>query len=183
MGVNVHRWLDLLRQALSRAGAADVRFRQSLPLGLLSTGAFPPTLQKQFRELFQLLAQTANLEGAVAAMTEAFVGKLAASPHDYFAVDDADRIDMDTTLERAPGAICRVVRKGDGVTLHAPGTRLDGPAKIAPALQFIARTQRFTPRALPDDLTADAKLVLVRRLIRERLLRVVNPPASAAREP
>ncbi len=42
VGIRVFRWLDLLQQALASAGAADVRFRQSLPLGLLSTGASPP---------------------------------------------------------------------------------------------------------------------------------------------
>ncbi len=123
VGLRVFRWMDLLQQALAGAGAADVRFRQSLPLGLLSTGASPPTLQEKFRELLQLLAQSANLEGAVGAMTEAFVGKLAASPHDYFAVVDAEGIELDTVVERAPGVICRVVRKGDRVTLHAPGRR------------------------------------------------------------
>ena len=60
--------------------------------------------------------------------------------------------------------------------------RIDGPAKIAPALHFISRTERFTPRDLPDNLTSDAKLVLVRRLIREKLLRVANPSANAAGE-
>ncbi len=91
----------------------------------------------------------------------------------------ADRIGLDTMVEAAPGAIFRVVPAGDLVSLHAPGIRIDGPARIAPALRFIARTRRFTPRALPDNLTPDAKLVLVRRLIREKLLTVVNPPADA----
>jgi hypothetical protein len=96
---------------------------------------------------------------------------------------DPVRIVLDTTLEPAPGAIFRVVQTGDVVSLHGPGTRIDGPAKIAPALQFIGRMQRFTPRALPDNLTPDAKLVLVRRLVREKLLTVVNPPSNAAGEP
>ena len=118
--------------------------------------------------MFQLLAQTANLEVAVAAMTEAFVGRLAALPHDTFAFVDADGIELDTLVERIPGAIFRVVKGGDRVALHAPGARIDGPGRITRALQFIARTERFTPRGLPDDLTADAKLVLVRRLISEQ---------------
>ncbi len=183
VGVNVHRWLDLLQQALAGAGAADVRFRQSLPLGLLSNGASPPALNNRFRELLQLLAHSANLEGAVGAMTEAFMCELTAAPHDYFAVVDADGIELDTLLERSPGAIFRVAKAGDLATLHAPGTRIDGPAKIASALQFIARTQRFTPRALPDSLTSDAKLVLLRRLIREKLLTVATPSANAAGQP
>jgi hypothetical protein len=78
--------------------------------------------------------------------------------------------------------ICRVVREGDQVVLQAPGARIDGPASIAPALHFIARTRRFTPAALPDDLSADAKLALIRRLLREKLLTVVRQSANAAAE-
>ena len=44
--------------------------------------------------------------------------------------------------------------------------------KIAGALDFIARTDEFAVRDLPDDLTGEAKLVLVRRLIHEGLLTV-----------
>ena len=183
VGLNVFRWLDLLKRALGGAADADVRFRQSLPLGLLSTGASPPAMRERFRELLQLFAQSARLEDAVAAMTEAFVGKLTALPHDTFAVVDADGIGLDTLVERIPGMIFRVVKGGDRVALHAPGPRIDGPARIARALQFIARTERFTPRALPDNLTSEAKLILVRRLIREKLLTVATAPATAAGEP
>jgi hypothetical protein len=52
--------------------------------------------------------------------------------------------------------------------------RIDGPPSIAPALRFIARTPRFTPRSLPGELTPEAKLALARRLIRERLLTRVS---------
>ncbi len=85
-------------------------------------------------------------------------------------------------MEPTPGAIFRVVQEGDVVSLHATGTQIDGPARIAPALQFIARTRRFTPRALPDSLTPDAKLVLVQRLVHEKLLTVVEPPTHAVVE-
>jgi ribosomal protein L16 Arg81 hydroxylase len=182
VGVNVLRWLDLLQQALADLGAKDVRFRQSLPLGLLSTSGSTRALQEKFREMFEHFARAANLEGAVGAMTEAFVAKLGALPHDYFAVVDAEGVELDTVVERAPGVIFRVLQKGEAVTLHAPGAQIDGPAKITLALKFIARTQRFTPRALPDNLTEAAKLILVRRLMRQKLLTIADRPANAAPE-
>jgi hypothetical protein len=178
VGVLVFRWLDLLRQALADAADADVRFRRSLPPGLLSTGVSPPSLKAKFQELLRHFAGGADLEGAVGALAASFVGRLAALPQDYFAVDDPDRIDLDTVLRRAPGMICRVVRSGDGVALHAPGTQIEGPARIAPALSYIARMPQLTARALPDTLTPEGKLVLVRRLVREKVLTVGSPPAS-----
>jgi ribosomal protein L16 Arg81 hydroxylase len=182
VGVNVVRWLNVLQRVLEAAGAADVRFRQSLPLGLLCADAPPPAVKERFQELLQLVVNMADLEGALGAMTAGFLGKLAALPQDYFAMDDPERINLDTLVERAAGVICRVVREGDQVVLQAPGARIDGPASIAPALHFIARTRRFTPAALPDDLSADAKLALIRRLLREKLLTVVRQSANAAAE-
>ncbi len=182
VGVRVFRWVDLLQCAIAGTGAADTRFRNSLPPGLLSSGASPLPLRDKFRELLQVLDDRANLEETIGVMTASFLGGLAPLPQSYFVDDQSDRIDVDTLLERAAGVICRVVRKANGVTLHAPGTHIDGPAKIAPALQFIARTRRFTPRALPDSLTEDAKLVLVKHLVRERLLTVVKSPTNGAGE-
>ncbi len=179
IGVNVFRWLDVLKQALTDAGTADVRFRQSLPLGLLCNER-KPDLNGQFQELLHALVQKARFEDAVAAMSEDFVDKLSPLPQDDFTAVDPGSIELDTVVERIAGPIVRVIRKGDTVTLRAPGVRIDGPAKIARALDFIAATPRFTPRELPDNLTHEAKLVLVRRLIREKLLTGAERPRSAA---
>jgi lysine-specific demethylase/histidyl-hydroxylase NO66 len=170
VAVRVYRWVDLLQRALARAAASDIRFRQSLPIGLLCGGEMPPSLDDQFRELLRGYTTAADLKGAVAAMADAFVAKLAPLPHDYFADDNAGSIQLDTPLERAAGVICRVEENCESVTLQAPGARIDGPAEIAPALRYIARNGRFTPRALPGDLSAEVKLALARRLLRERLI-------------
>jgi ribosomal protein L16 Arg81 hydroxylase len=174
VGINVYRWLDLLQQALTDAGQADVRLRQSLPIGLLCADRAPPSLTGKVRELLHQLADHANGDDVVNAMAAAFVSKLSALPHDYFADDDADQVRLDSILERAPGTMCRVVEQADVAVLHAPGARIDGPAKIATALRFIARTERFTLADVPGDLTADAKLALARRLVREKLFTAVN---------
>jgi hypothetical protein len=182
VGVNVSRWLDLLQQALADAAAQDVRFRQSLPLGLLCGDTCPPALKDKFRELLRLLADSADLERALGTMADSFLASLPALPADYFAGDPAEPIHRDTLLERAPGVLCRVVREGDKAILHAPGARIDGPLSIAPALHHIARTPRFTPGTLPG-LTTDTQLALVRRLLREHLLTIVGAPADAVAEP
>jgi ribosomal protein L16 Arg81 hydroxylase len=182
IGVKVFRWTDLLRQALQDASAADVRFRASLPPGLLTHG--PRAGQfAQFKELLQLLVQQARLDEAVRGLASGFVTKLAMLPNDAFvAAEHAERIGLDTVLEKAPGVICQVVREGRYVSLEFPGNRLDGPVKIASALDFIVKTARFAVRDLPDDLTADGKLLLVRRLMRERFLSVVHWGAALSYE-
>jgi ribosomal protein L16 Arg81 hydroxylase len=178
VGVNVQRWVDLLQQALAGAAAADVEFRRSLSPGAICAEAIAPNLKETFHELLQRFVSRADLDSAVGAMAQSFVGKLSALPHDYFASVDFDRLSLETVVERAPGVIGRVVETEVQATLHATGTRIDGPANIAPALRYIARTERFTPGSLPGDLTAEAKLALVRRLFRERLLVQASDPAA-----
>jgi len=88
--------------------------------------------------------------------------------------EEADGIDLETVLEKAPGAVCRVVQDGGWVVLEYPGGRVGGPRKIAAALQFVACNDRFAVRALPDALGSDGKLVLARRFVRERLLKIAG---------
>jgi hypothetical protein len=49
---------------------------------------------------------------------------------------------------------------------------VQGPAVIEPALRFMTEADAFPVRALPDALTEQSKVVLVRRLMREGLLTI-----------
>ena len=173
VGVKVYRWADLLHQAVDLLSAQDVRLRRSLPPGLLLDGS-AQSGTGSFRELLQLLAETARADDAIGRLAASFLGKMAALPGDYFSDDDGEAIGLDTVLERALGAVCRLTQSEDGrASLQFPGGYLDGPAKIAGALRFIAQTPRFTVRSLPDDLSDEAKQVLARRLVRDKFLRVI----------
>ncbi len=177
VGIKVYRWADLLHQAIDIVSARDVRLRASLPPGLL-IGNAAPSPDGQFRELLQVLVEGARADEAVGRLASAFLGQLTSLPGASFAACfDADKVGPDTVLERAPGALCRIVKLEDGrASLQFPGGSLEGPPKIAAALHFIAHTPRFAVRSLPDDLTTDGKLVLLRRLVRDHLLRVVTTP-------
>jgi hypothetical protein len=183
VGIRVYRWVDLLYYAVGGLAEQDVRFREALPLGVLSSGA-AACLEDRFRELLQVLAQNARVEGAVNNLADRYYGSLGVLPDRYFLPpEDAERIDLDTVLERRPGAVCRVHEGPDWAGIQFPGNRVTGPAKIASALHFVARTPRFAPRALPDDLSDEAKLVLVKRLVRERLLTAAAAPGPVGQSP
>jgi hypothetical protein len=174
VGVRVFRWIDLLQHALVDLAGRDVRFREALPPGLLA-GPTSETMRDRLSELLAVLAERGRADNAVDRLLEEFLGRLPALPGCFFAGADAEQVGLDTVLEHAPGAVCRVIRHADGrVALHYPGNRLDGPLRIAAVLEFLARTPRFAVRALPGDLSPDSKLLLVRRLVRERFLTVVE---------
>ncbi len=84
------------------------------------------------------------------------------------ALDDA------TALSRRPGHPCEVVEGRTPGTLDVLlGDRvLVVPARLRPALDVVRDRQRLTPADLADHLDPQSRLVLVRRLVREGLLRV-----------
>jgi hypothetical protein len=181
VGVYSYRWIDLLRAALLTVGQRDARFRESLPVGWMEDGRSVAPIRERLEELLRVVADLAPAADALAILGARFIGELRSLPHGAFTAQDADGVGPDTVVERSAGVVCRVVEQGGGVTIQFPGNQVSGPVKIASALHFIARTQRFPVRALPDDLSADGKLVLVRRMLREGLLAVAAaaPPAEA----
>ena len=182
VGVNVYRWADLLHQALAEVTRRDARFRETLPPGAVVGQPLPAGVTQRFQELLQALAQAARPEAAARRLGDLFFEELAMLPGAAFVPPEGvERMDLDTVVARSPGAICRVLADGDGAVIEFPGGRVGGPARIAPALRFVAGAERFPVRDLPDGLGDEAKLVLARRLVREGLLSIVREPGPAAR--
>jgi ribosomal protein L16 Arg81 hydroxylase len=182
VGVNVYRWADLLHQALAEVTRRDARFRETLPPGTILGQPLPAGVMQRFQELLRALEQAARPEDAARRLGDQFFDELAMLPAATFVPPEGvERMSLDTLLARRPGAICRVLVDGEGAVIEFPGGRLGGPARIAAALHFVAGTERFPVRDLPDGLGDDAKLVLARRLVREGLLSVVREPGPAAR--
>ena len=182
VGVNVYRWADLLHQALAEVTRRDARFRETLPPGVVVGQPLPAGVTQRFQDLLQALAQAARAEDAARRLGDQFFDELAMLPGATFVPPEGvERMDLDTVVSRSPGSICRVLADGEGAVIEFPGGRVAGPARIAPALRFIAGSERFPVRDLPDGLGDDAKLVLARRLVREGLLSIVREPGPVAR--
>ncbi len=154
VGLRVFRWADLLHQAVDAVSAREVRLRASLPPRWLDDSAAPEPLHDTFRQLLQLVTDSAQVNEAVSKLATSFLSSLPSLPGEQFIPADIASLDGDSILERAPGAICQVARHEDGhVTLRYPGGFLDGPSRIAAALQFIARNPRFAvqPTRVADE--------------------------------
>jgi hypothetical protein len=178
VGVNVFRWLDVLHEALADAARRDGRLRASVPPGALLSSTLPNDVTRTFQQVLQSFAEHARADAAVERLASRFVEGLDPLPDGYFAFDPEPTVGPETVLVRRPGAICRVRIDGDLVFLEFPGGRIGGPLRIAPALRFLAATERFAVREMPE-LGSDARSVLARRAIQEGLLRIVAEPAEA----
>jgi len=180
VAVVVLRWADLLGAALARLSGRDVRFRRAIPVGSLRRGEVTSAVRSQFDQLAQDLARSLRAEEALDALSDKFINDLLVLPKGQFIPPEhIERIDLATILAKIDGAICRVVQEKDSVSIQFPGNRTRGPRQIAPALEFIAATDRFPVGALPGNLSDNAKLVLCRRLVRDGLLRIVEEQTAS----
>ncbi len=176
IGVYPTQWFDLIVNALQAVSMKDARFRKALPVGFLDRHEMMAYLKDQLQELTELLSQEAQVEEAVELLTEQFIRQTIPVPDGHFTeVDDVDCIDLDTTVIKRPGMRCRIIRQGSSAIIQFPGNTVKGQSHIEPALRFIADAAgAFAVHSLPDILTDDGKVVLVRRLVRGGLLKVVR---------
>jgi hypothetical protein len=175
IGINIYRWVDLLQHALKEMSRRDPRLRESLPPGALLSSEIDPGLSGRFRELLLAVAECARFDDAARRLGDQFLNGLAMLPRDHFVSPaEVDSMNADTVLTKSPGAVCRCLVGPERALIQFPGGQVGGPARIGPALQFIAQTQRFAVRELPEGLGVNGKLVLVRRLVREGMLSVVQ---------
>jgi hypothetical protein len=177
LGIYGYRWADLLGEAVRAAAEREVRLRKLLPPGYLHGRQ----LEGAFRELLGDLASSACLTSALERIARRFFQFTPALPGGQFAPADNSPLTLDTPLEKRPGLICRVLAEGDTAMLQCQTSEITGPRRIESALRCVAEMERFTARSLPTGLNEQSRLVLVRRLLAEGVLRVV-PDQPAASE-
>jgi hypothetical protein len=87
-------------------------------------------------------------------------------------IDKLSNIDLDTIVVKRKGMRCRIIQAEGSVSIQFPGNTVMAPGYIEPVLRYIVEAGEFSVRSIPDILTEDSKMLLVRRLIREGLLTV-----------
>ncbi|MBW4576242.1 MAG: cupin domain-containing protein [Aphanothece sp. CMT-3BRIN-NPC111] len=175
VGVTIYRWTDLISSVLVSAGKQDVRFRKGLPPGFLTREELKSSLREQLTELLKILLDQANIDDAVEQLGRRFLANMLPLPDGHFTqIDQVNDIELDTIVAKRKGMICLIIQAEDSVSIKFPGNTVKGPRYIEPALRFIVDAGEFSVRSIPDSLTGNAKMVLVRHLIRAGLLAIVD---------
>ena len=173
LSIHAFTWADLLTSALASLSGQDAAFHEPLPVGFLNGCARSDALRAPLAALLEHFARGSTVEAAVEHLARRFIGGMAPLPDGQaLRLDDLNQVDLDTVVARRQGMVCWIARTGDTVSIHFPGNAVQGPAVIEPALRFIVEAGAFPVRALPDVLTEQSKVVLVRRLLREGLLTI-----------
>lgn len=179
VGVNVFRWVDLLQEALRVAADENVRLREAVPSSLLQQSSPTSDAMDPLRELLNTLPWDSYGSTAVGRLTQRMHEGRSPAPDGHFlSLDRIHEIDSATVFLRRSGMTCSVSVTDGQASIQFPGNKVSGPVAIEPALNVIAKTERFSAQELPGSLTEEAKLVLVRRLVREGLLSIAEPDSQ-----
>lgn len=163
VGINVATWRDAVREALDEAAREEVELRR----GVAPDAEAP-------EGLLEALGRRLTPEAVSARRRRSFVESRRPIRYDAFdqlrALED---LELDTLLERRRTVIAHLSVDEDAARLAFEGRELSLPAFVAADLEHILDVdEAFRAEDLPGSLDDSGRLVLVRRLVREGLLRI-----------
>lgn len=172
VGLHPLYWVDFLKAAVEAACLSHEPLRRSLPPGFARDPAASGAMEETFRGILRSLAEDSPFARTARTLTDAVLTKQTLPADGHFATLQAlALIGPETVVTRRGALVCRVGRDARAATIRFAANFVRGPAAIGPALEFVRDSERFRVRELPGPLSAESKVMLVRRLIREGLLR------------
>jgi bifunctional lysine-specific demethylase and histidyl-hydroxylase NO66 len=165
VGINVYTWVDAFRDALSDV-EDELGFRRSVEVG--SAPDLLELLAERVTRADVVRRKEARLERRRRPVLDGQLSQLRR----------LDSVTVGTPLERRPSALAALEETDDGVALVFHGKRLLLPGRLAEEAAFVAEVDApFSASDLPGRLDDAGRLVLVRRLVREGLLRITGRDA------
>jgi hypothetical protein len=174
VGINVYTWLDAFHDALGEL-EQELEFRRSVD----ADEPAPP-------ELLELLAERVSSADELARRKEARLERRRRPVLDgqIRQLRALDRLTTSTEVEPRPTVLAAIDADGDALAISFHGKRLRLPPRLAAEAEFVVEADGpFTAADLPGSLDEAGRLVLVRRLVREGLLRLTDPVARVGPSP
>jgi hypothetical protein len=149
----------------------DPAFRASLPPGYITNGIAPDVLEKTMQELLGRLQRQGRPDHVLGLMADRLIIDRPAliSEHGRM-LRAAAALTPDSRVGGRPGLMYRFSVQRRKVTLICNARQITFPRFAASSLEFALRTESFLLTDLPGPLTEAAKIVLIRRLMREGLV-------------
>lgn len=165
-------WVDFLKAAVEVASIARPELAHAVNPGFLQDPEARQGLSERFADMLGLMTGAASFERTLDTVMRS------AHPAPHYPADGhfaqlvrLDEIGPGTLMCRREGLAPRVERDADRATLAFAAAHVGGPAVLGPALEHIRNHESFRVGDLPGELDDDSRVVLVRRLVREGLLR------------
>jgi ribosomal protein L16 Arg81 hydroxylase len=165
-------WLDVFRRAFELAAIEDAELREAVPPRFVQDGRLHDGMAATFSRLMARFGERVSFEAAYRSLIEEQV-RMRYFPADghFAALESLHEIGPQTLLERRRGMVCLVETHAQTASIRFGPNRVEGPLAVGPAFEFIRDHRTFRVIDLPGILSAESLVVLVRRLVREGLLR------------
>ena len=172
LSIHAFTWADLLTSALASLSGEDAAFHEPLPVGFLNGCAWSSALRTPLAALLKQHPRGSTVEAAVEHLARRFIGGMAPLPDGQaLRLDNLNRCESGHRHHHTPGD--GLLDRQDGQHRQHPLSwqRLTGARRNRARHAFFGRGRRLSrARALPDVLTEQSKVVLVRRLLHEAVL-------------
>ncbi|MFJ1456559.1 JmjC domain-containing protein [Nocardia sp. N2S4-5] len=165
-------WVDFFTRAMELAALENPEFRQDLPPGFVADRETQQSMAPIFEFLRAQLGEKLSFDAALRSLLEEQVGARTFPADGHFSVlANLQEIGPDSAVEKRSGLACLVESSDDTTAIRFGPKRVQGPKALSSTLEYIRDHQHFRICDLPDAISSESKLVLVRRLIRDGLLR------------
>lgn len=165
-------WVDFLKAAVEVASIDQPELAKAVSPGFLNARQVPPGLQEQFSAMVRRFGEGAAFERTLDTVLRA------RQPLPHYPADGhfaqlvhLGEIGPDTVVRRRDGITPRVEARDGEPAIRFAASSVAVPGALGPALEHVRDHESFRVRDLPGEVDDESKLVLVRRLIRDGLLR------------
>lgn len=172
--VTPYYWVDFMKAAVEVASTVQKPLSDALPVGFERSDEARDAMRERFKAAVAgLLDDDAIFDRTLMVMRQARVaGSAQAGDGQLQQIVDMEKITADTLMVKRPGHPCtsRADAKG-AVLIFGPGGQMGGPPSLKDAFAFICENATFRVGDLPGALSDGSKITVVKRLVRDGLLR------------
>ena len=175
LGAIATSWTELLLESVAKVSLTDANFRRSLPPGYSQTGYDRADARAIFKQLLTKLAETADFDGAMDHFADDLVStRTALLEGQLEQLLALSKLNEETRAGARPNLLYRYREKDEQFIVSCYGAEMRLPVHAAEPTRFALENADFVVKDLPGDLDDAGKVVLVKRLVREGMVRVLG---------
>lgn len=174
VGIIAHSWTELLLESVARVALSDPDFRRALPPGFARASFDRGAARAHFKDLLSRVAEKADFDAALDHFADDLVSTRNALLEGQ--LNQLLRLNKLTAGDRAgarPNLVYRHRIQDEQLVVSCYGAEMRLPEHAAEPTLFALENEGFTISELPGDLDDAGKVVLIKRLVREGMVRVL----------
>jgi len=174
-GLMAYTWADLFLEAVAHAAVADKSLRENLPLGFARPDFPRAEGSTQYREKLARLIDRLSSEASFQSLSRELPVRHRSSFTNLLSqMTSLGSITLNSSVRNRQGITWDFRKEDDTCIVQHGRTELRVPSALEPALRFLRGDERALVRDIPDCVDEMGKIVLVRRLIKEGLMELID---------